>query len=257
MKSSNMVAKTPRNRSRRDVETAIKETNTRTELCVQYSVSSINTNVQTGHARSVSDDNKSVEMAYMGKVMQKLHLARRILNPVIDEIITTATIMSETELTASNSTPLCSLSRTEYQGALRASQIFNEVNQELTQKYRNRPLFVGKNFRFPLTKPIITMSCFASKSKSKNAIEKERIYIDKELMLKLIELYEILGETIKKLKQKQGSQKNIPGSASSQKKASSVQVVRSRSPSDISRTSASSDESQPPPVIPGMSEILV
>lgn len=239
-----------KNRSKRDVETAVKETNTRTELSVKYSMSSVNTNIQTDHVRPISDDRKSIEMEYMGRVVQKLHVARKILNPVIDEIITTATIMSETELTASHNAPLCSLSRTEYQGALRASQIFNEINQELSEKYRNKPLIVGKNFRFPMRKPIITMACFPKKSKSKTSSNssvveaKDRIYIDKELMLKLIELYEMLGETIKRLKHQQSTQRT---SASS-----SYHPIQPSAPpasqSDLSRYSESSDEGSRPHV---------
>lgn len=208
-----VVMKSSSGRSRRDVETAIMETDTRTELSVEYSVPSVNMNVQTDEleifSETVCETNKSLDRTHVNKILQKLYLARRILNPVIDEIITTASTISETELTIATNTPLCSLSKQEYRGAVRASQIFKEVNDELIRKYKKVPLIASKNFRFPTSKTIVNMVTVPNKCQNKSILEvADRIYIDKELMLQLIDLYEILGETIRKLREKEHSQQN-------------------------------------------------
>lgn len=196
MKPSKMVTSNFRKyKSKRNVEAAIMETNTRTELCVGYSVSSIDTN----------DEDCFLEREYLCEILQKLNTALKILNPVIDEIISTATIMSDEELGVAKDFPLCSISKQEYRGALTASHIFRDINSELLSKYRNKPLVRGKNFCFPSSNTIISMALSSKKSsKNKNLLEiADRIYIDKELMLKLIELYEMLGETIQKLREKE------------------------------------------------------
>lgn len=209
-----VIMKSSSARSKRDVETAIMETDTRTELSVEYSVPSVNMNVQTDELElapeTVCATNRSLDRTHVNKILQKLYLARRILNPVIDEIITTASTISETELTVATSTPLCSLSKQEYKGAVRASQIFKEVNDELIRKYRKVPLFAGTNFHFPSSKTIVNMvSVAGNKCQSRNILEvADRIYIDKELMLQLIDLYEILGETIRRLREKENAQLN-------------------------------------------------
>lgn len=202
--------KPSKGRSKRDVETCIKETSTRTELCVTYSLSEINTNIPIDQAKLLSDSNsRLLDGEYLTNVVQRLYVAREILNPAIDEIITTATIMSQTQLTAARNSPLCSLSKQDFQGALKASQIFNAINQELTYKYNNKPLLIAKNFRFPLTKPIVNLALLPNQNQHKNIVEvADRIYIDKELMLKLIELYEILGETIQRLREKESVQRS-------------------------------------------------
>lgn len=219
-------------KSKRNVETAIMETNTRTELCVGYSVSSLNT---ICYPEELEDNNKLIDREYISKIMLKLHLARRILNPVIDEIISTATIMSQTELTAAHSFPLCSLSKEEYHGALRASQIFKDINEELLNKCKNKPLLTGKNFCFPTSKTVVNMVLAQSRSPNRSILEvADRIYIDKDLMLKLIELYEMLGETIRRLREKEdekrsqrSDQRFQPATASSHKDIKSTSSVRS------------------------------
>lgn len=210
-----VLTKSSSSKTRRDVETAIMETETRTELSVEYSVPSITMDVQTDELEAIcdrlSETNRSLDRAQVAKILQKLYLARRILNPVIDEIITTASTISETELTTAQNSPICSLSKQDYKGALRASQIFKEVNEELIQKYNKLPLVAGKNFRFPTSRTIVNMVATSSnKNQNKSILEvADRIYIDKSLMLQLIDLYEILGETIKRLKEKESAQKNM------------------------------------------------
>lgn len=205
-----VIMKSSSGGARRDVETAIMETETRTELSVEYSVPSVNMNIQTEGLLDAApsmvpvNNSRTLDKTHYGKILQKLYFARRILNPVIDEIITTASTISETELSVSANVPLCSLSKQEYRGALRASQIFREVNEELVHKYNKIPFIAENHFRFPTSKTIVNMVVAPTHSQNKNVLEAaDRIYIDKELMLQLIELYEVLGDTIRRLKEKE------------------------------------------------------
>lgn len=72
--------------NKRNVEAAIVETATRTELSVEYSVPSVNMNVQTEDldygALTFRSRSRSLDRQQISRVLQKLFLARRILNPV-------------------------------------------------------------------------------------------------------------------------------------------------------------------------------
>lgn len=60
-----------------------------------------------------------------------------------------------------------------------------------------------------MSKTIVNMVTMSNRSQKDSVLEiADRIYIDKDLMLQMIELYELLGETIKKLREKEKEQRS-------------------------------------------------
>lgn len=149
-------------------------------------------------------DLKDLDKHYITKILQKLYLARKNLSPVIDEIINSATKISATEIAALkySKSPLCSVTTKQISDAIKASKMFQEVSEELNKKNKNKTsLIVGETFRFPCSYTVMNMMVVPNEM-----AETDRIYIDKDLMLQLIEVYELLGKTIERLKQYQRDQ---------------------------------------------------
>lgn len=223
----------------RNVEAYVKKTDTRTELLVEYDIlpgeqtKNDNYTIQ-GRAAPVNkksddffyqlDNNPtvfsfvseqqielnaeekvvpSVEAGCITTILQKLYLARRSLNPVIDEIINSASKMPPTIKSQCDDKPLCILTRNQFSGAVTAGKLFQEVTEELSN-HRSTHIQEAINFSIPET--IINMA-FCKKKKKRKDLEEfpDQIYIDKELMLQLIELYEVLDKTIRQLRQQKDS----------------------------------------------------
>lgn len=243
----------------RNVEAYVKKTDTRTELLVEYDIlpcqeaedENYRTQRRLTPVNNPSDDffyeldnnqtvlsfvsqpqielNRkekiapSVETGRITRILQKLYLARKSLNPVIDEIISSAAKMPSTAVKVQCSNkPLCILTRNQFSGAVTAGKLFQEVTEELST-HKSNPTKETMNFSMPET--IINMAfCKSKKKKKKKGLEEfpEKIYIDKELMLQLIELYEVLDKTIKQLRERSKQQE----SPSAMKKGSSLQIRR-------------------------------
>lgn len=218
---------------KRNVEASCYRTETHTELSVEYSLNPDENNdygakesgnfplfsqsdVSSSIARiprikmsensstfnPTDEDWKNLDEKCITRNLQKLYLARKKLSPVIDEIINSATRISATEIAAlkySNS-PLCSVTTKQISDAINASKMFQEVNEELNKKNKNKTsLIIGETFRFPTSSHTVMNVMIVPNDNAKT----DRVYIDKDLMLQLIEVYELLGKTIEKLKQHQ------------------------------------------------------
>lgn len=221
---------------KRNVEASCYRTETHTELSVEYSINPEETNdyetkssgnfplfsqsdvlpsiaripkikmsENSGTFNPNDKDWKNLDKQCITRILQKLYLARKNLSPVIDEIINSATRISATEIAAlkySNS-PLCSVTTKQISDAINASKMFQEVNEELNKKNKNKTsLIVGETFRFPSSSHTV-MNVMVVPDDNAGT---DRVYIDKDLMLQLIEVYELLGKTIEKLKQYQRDQ---------------------------------------------------
>lgn len=225
------IAKEPETRN---VEAAIDQTDSHTELLVEYSINGAKSGLRevqkSGHGVQQlfplfkpSDDItsatriptlkiidnpgteeliKEVDTGCISRVLQKLYLARRSLNPVIDEIINNASKFSSTDV-RHGCEPVCTLTQRHIAGAINAGKIFQEVTNELHKKRNSGTVIVGETFRFPSSHTIVNIA-FVPENQS--AVDINRIYIDKELVLQLIDLYEMLGRTIEQIKKCQKQQ---------------------------------------------------
>lgn len=147
---------------------------------------------------SIQDNNQ-----YILNILQKLQMAKQNLSPVIEEIIScasTMSIMDYKQLCTKNS-PLCTVTAAQFAGAIQASKLLYEVNEHLNQVDKGKPCKCNQLFNADIT--VNTLTYPDNRIDSRNVSNCDRIFIDKELMQQLIELHELLGDTIQRLRMKQ------------------------------------------------------
>ncbi|XP_065157288.1 uncharacterized protein [Atheta coriaria] len=131
----------------------------------------------------------------MSNNMTRLKTAYRYLTPIIDDIISRATSYTHQEFKELliKRQPICSISYTQYIRAYQASEIINQVGEELGSVNKNLPCEVD-----------FTVNNVAT-IKREDLLENiermaDRIFIDRDLMKQLVNLHELITETIRKLK---------------------------------------------------------
>lgn len=178
---------------------------------------------------------------FLLNILNKLFRAKESLNPVIEEIIQNAsnlTVEDYKSLKGSNE-PICSVTTAQFAGAVEASKLLYEINEHLNEADKK----VAKKAEFETNE--FAMNAFVYSTSTvplRNKNSSERISIDKELMQQLIELHDLLGDTIRRLKL---SSNNTPiystkTTKSATRKASCSPCCKSKSKRTVEATSTSS-----------------
>lgn len=139
---------------------------------------------------------------YLINILNKLHLAKENLSPVIEEIISNAAKLTTDDyksLKESNH-PICSVTTAQFAGAVEASKLLYEINEDLNDHEKSI-----KKEKERTKDNEYAINAFVYPQTTVNANSSERIFIDKELMRQLIELHDLLGDTIHRLKLSESS----------------------------------------------------
>lgn len=137
---------------------------------------------------------------YLLNIINKLSMAKENLNPVIEEIISSASKLNKDDYKhlKEKNDPICSVTTAQFAGAVEASKLLYEINADLNEhdkkarKQINRVQPGNETTDFAINAFVYPTTI--------NGNSAERIFIDKELMQQLIDLHELLGDTITRLK---------------------------------------------------------
>lgn len=150
--------------------------------------------------------NQTVDCNSCKNILEKLYVAKSSMIPVIDEIIHSASAISNTDYKWKSKASICSVSIEKFAGALKASKILEEVNFNLS---KINDVQRDLELNLPNTDVIINTLCYADCAANPQTLgPNDRVYINKELMRQLIELHEFLGMTIYRLKETENIKPN-------------------------------------------------
>lgn len=138
------------------------------------------------------------ENEHLIKILNKLHLAKESLNPVIEEIISSASKLTSEDYKnmRGNCEPICSVTTAQFAGAVEASKLLYEINEHLNDADKHW----SSNNENQIKNEFTVNTIVVPEAGAVPATSADRIFIDKELMQQLIELHDLLGDTIKRLR---------------------------------------------------------
>lgn len=141
------------------------------------------------------------------RILEKLYVAYLDLSPIIDEIINSAHVVAAPHLgqmLESVNCPVCSVTQEQFESAMKASKLVQEVNNEVILNAKhNMDLLNGDIIHFPVADLVVNTAhqilytnFFNQGSKTHN-----RIFIEKHVVDQLMELYNLLHRALKELYQ--------------------------------------------------------
>lgn len=138
-------------------------------------------------------------------ILYKLRMAKENLNPVIQEIIGSASKISKDDYKSlkGQNDPICSVTTAQFAGAIEASKLLYEINAALNEHGNNVKKQANQQ-QSENEKAEFAVNAFVYPQTTIVPSNTERIFIDKDLMQQLIELHDLLGDTIHRLKVRSG-----------------------------------------------------